>query len=308
MPRAVRFERYGGAEVLDIVEVDAPELGEGQLLVRVRATGINPFESKLRNGVFEGQISVTFPAAQGNDVAGVVEQLGPNVEGFAIGDEILGTTAKRGSQAELALVAQARALARPPGLPWEVAGGLWTVATTASAAVAAVQPRTGEVIVVAGASGGVGSLAAQLARHRGATVIGVAGERSHGWLRSRDIIPVAPGDDMAPRLELAAAEAGGRLDAMIDTVGRGYVALAVGQGIAPDRIDTIADDEAAAAFGAKTDGAAQAGGADVEAVGRLIVAGEIELPIAATFPLDQVRDAYRLLETGHPPGKIVLIP
>jgi NADPH:quinone reductase-like Zn-dependent oxidoreductase len=309
MPRAVIFEQYGGVEVLDVVERDPPEPGEGQMLVRVRATGINPFEAKLRSGVYEGSIPVSFPAAQGNDFAGVVERLGAGIEGFAVGDDVFGTTARRGSQAELALAAQARTLARPAALSWEVAGALWTVGTTAYAAVSAVGPQAGDVVVVAGASGGVGGLAAQLARQRGASVIGVAGESSHAWLRSRGIVPVAYGDGVAARLQQAAAEAGAPLSALIEAAGQGYVALAVELGIAPERIDTIVDDEAAARYGAKSDGGQAAPVPEsVAELARLLVAGEIELPIAASFPLEQVRDAYTLLERGHAPGKIVLTP
>lgn len=313
MARAVMFEQYGGVEVLDVVEVAPPQPGDGQMLVRVRTAGINPFEAKLRSGVYEGAIPVSFPAAQGNDFAGVVEQLGTDVAGFAVGDEVFGTTARRGSQAELALAAPGRTLPRPAALPWEVAGGLWTVGTTAYAAVAAVAPAAGDVVVVAGAAGGVGGLAAQLARVRGASVIGVASERSHAWLRSRGIVPVAygagSGAGLGERLRQAAAEAGAPLSAMIEAAGNGYVALAVELGIAPGRIDTIVDSEAAAAYGARSDGgqAAPVPQSVAELV-QLIVAGELELPVAASFPLERVRDAYTLLEEGHAPGKIVLTP
>lgn len=309
MPRAVRFEQYGGVEVLEVVEVDPPEPGDGQMLVRVRAAGINPFEAKLRNGVYRDAIPLSFPAAQGSDLAGVVERVGPNVDDFAAGDEVLGTTARRGSHAELALASQAHVLPRPAAMPWEVAGALWTVATTAYAAVSAVEAGAGDLVVVAGASGGVGGLAAQLAHHRGATVIGVAGDRNHDWLRSRGVQPLAYGDGLAGRLAAAAADAGERITALIDTVGQGYVALGIELGIAPERIDTVVDDDAARRYGTKTDGGRAAANTEiVEEIVQLIVDGTLELPIAATFPLEQVRDAYALLERGHPPGKIVLIP
>jgi NADPH:quinone reductase-like Zn-dependent oxidoreductase len=308
MPRAVRFAEYGGVEVLDVVEVQRPEPAADQLLLRVRAAGINPFEAKLRTGLMREDIPVSFPAPQGTDVAGVVEQVGADVTEFAPGDEVLGTTGKRGSQAELALASASRLLERPDGLSWEVAGGLWTVATTAYAAVRAVDPGSGDVVVVAGASGGVGGLAAQLARHLGATVIGLAGERSHPWLRSHGIEPLAyAGDGLAGRLRATAT--GRPLTAMIDTVGSGYVDLAIELGIDADRIDTIADFGAAERVGAHTDGGQAASTVEVVAeVAQLIATGKVELPVAATFPLEQVRDAYALLETGHPPGKIVLIP
>jgi NADPH:quinone reductase-like Zn-dependent oxidoreductase len=175
--------------------------------------------------------------------------------------------------------------------------------------VAAVEAGAGDLVIVAGASGGVGGLAAQLARHRGATVLGVAGEGSHEWLRSRGIVPLAYGDGLAERLDQAAAEAGKKPDALIDTVGHGYVALGVELGIAPERIDTVVDDEAAAKYGAKTEGGREAANTEVvEEIVQLIDSGELELPIARVFPLDQVREAYALLEGSHPPGKIVLIP
>ncbi len=225
MPRAVRFDEYGGVDVLQVIEVEPPELGDGQLLIAVKAAGINPFDSKLRRGVFKADIPLTFPAAQGTDVAGVVTQIGPDVTDFAIGDEVLGTTGKRGSQAELAVVPQARVLPRPEALPWPVAGALWTVGTTAYAAVDAVAPRAGDIVVVTGAAGGVGGLASQLAHQQGATVIGVASESDHEWLRSRGVLPVTPGDGIGERLQATAAEAGGELSGMIDTVGQGYVEL-----------------------------------------------------------------------------------
>lgn len=309
MPRAVKFDGYGGVEVLNVVEVDPPEPGEGQLLVRVKAAGINPFEAKLRSGMFREAIPISFPAAQGTDFAGIVEETGPDVTEFARGDEVFGTTTMRGSHGELALASQGNVLARPKALSWEVAGGLWTVATTAYAAVAAVGAAAGEVVVVAGAAGGVGGPAAQLARHMGATVIGVASERSHEWLRSRGLVPVTYGDGLAERLKRAAAATGQPLAALIDTVGKGYVELGVTLGIAPARINTIADEQGARQYGARSEGGSSAANVEVVAeIAQLIVAGEIELPVAATFPLDRVRDAYSLLERGHPPGKIVLVP
>ncbi len=309
MPRAVRFEQYGGVEVLDVVDVAAPQPGDGQMLVRVRAAGINPFETKLRSGLFQADIPLSFPAAQGSDFAGVIEAVGPDVDDFRVGDEVLGTTVQRGSQAELALTSQARAIQRPAALAWEVAGGLWTVGTTAYAAVAAVEAAAGDLVVVAGASGGVGGLAAQLARHRGATVIGIAGEGNQDWLRARGVEPLVYGDGLAERLRAAAADRGQSIAALIDTVGQGYVALGIELGVAPERINTVVDYEAAARYGAKTDGSGAAANPEVvQELVQLILAGELELPIARTFPLEQVRDAYSLLEGSHPPGKIVLIP
>jgi NADPH:quinone reductase-like Zn-dependent oxidoreductase len=307
--RAVQFNQYGDVNVLDVVEVDPPTPAEGQLLVRVKAAGINPFEVKLRRGLMKEAIPVKFPSAQGTDVAGVVEEIGPGVTEFTVGDELLGSTRSRGSQAELALVPQTSATPRPAGLRWELAGSLWVVATTAYATVAAVAPQAGDIVVVAGAAGGVGSLASQLARRSGAVVIAVAGELDHEWLRSVGLTPVAYGDGLRGRLKDAAKAAGAELTALIDTVGQGYVDLGVELGIDPQRIDTTADAPAAERVGAKTDGGSAADRAEVVAeVAGLLASGEIELPLAGSFPLEHVREAYALLEQRHPPGKIVLVP
>jgi len=160
--------------------------------------------------------------------------------------------------------------------------------------------------VVAGAAGGVGSVAVQLAVRAGATVIGLASEPNHEWLRGHGVIPVSYGDGVADRIRAAAPDG---VDALIDTVGGGYVELALELGVAPERIDTIADFEAVAKHGVKAEGnAAGASAQTLAELAGLIADGKLEVPIAASYPLDQVRDAYQELERGHTRGKIVLTP
>jgi NADPH:quinone reductase-like Zn-dependent oxidoreductase len=308
MPRQVRFEQYGGVDVLQLAEVEKPVPGEGELLIAVRAAGINPFDFKLRRGLMEGRFPFSFPAAQGNDVAGVVEAVGPDVTHFKPGDEIVGSTTTRGAQADFALVSQTKALPRPEHISWEVAGSLWVVGTTAQAMVRAARVQAEDLVLVSGASGGVGALASQLARHRRAAVIGVAGEPNHKWLLSHGIQPVSYGDDVEIRIRAAAAESGRHLTAVLDVAGGGYVDLGISLGVAPDRIDTIVDYGAAEIHGAKTEGGAGGSTPDIAELLTLLNESEIELPIHATFPLDQVQQAYTELEQGHPRGKIVLIP
>jgi NADPH:quinone reductase-like Zn-dependent oxidoreductase len=306
MPKAVRFAAYGGIDVLQVVEVPRPTPGPGEVLIRVKAAGMNPGESKIRQGLLRERFPATFPSGQGSDLAGVVDELGPDVRGIAVGDEMIGFTNNRASQAEFVTVDAAHLTPRPPGVSWEVAGALFVVGATAWAATRAVKPRPGDVVVVSAAAGGVGSIAVQLLALDGATVVGIASERNHPWLQLHGAIPVTRGDGVADRIRAAAD---GHVDAMVDTFGSGYVDLALELGVAPERIDTIVDATRAAEVGAHTDGSMVGARAAVLAeLAALIDKGKIEVPIAAVYPLDQVRDAYRELERPHAPGKIVLVP
>jgi NADPH:quinone reductase-like Zn-dependent oxidoreductase len=306
MPRAVRFEEYGDVDVLKVVEVERPVPGRGQVLVRVKAAGINPGEATIRKGLLHERWPATFPSGQGSDLAGIVEERGEGVTGFAVGDEVIGFTHDRASQAELVAVDAADITHRPAGVPWEVAGALFVAGTTAYAAVQAVALGQGDTVVVSGAAGGVGSVAVQLAAHAGARVIGIASAAHHDWLRSHAVLPVSYGEQLAERLR---AVSGGRIDAFVDTFGDGYVDLAVALGVAPERIDTIIDMAAAAKYGTKTDGNMVGARAEVIAeLARLIDQGDLEVPIARSYPLDEVQDAYRDLERRHTLGKIVLLP
>jgi NADPH:quinone reductase-like Zn-dependent oxidoreductase len=309
VPRAVRFDEYGDIDVLDLVEVERPVPGPGQALVAVKAAGINPGEASIRAGALHDRWPATFPSGQGSDLAGVVEEVGPGVDAVAPGDEVIGWTDERASHAELVLVPADQLVPKPAGVSWEAGGALHVAGATAWAAVRAVGASSGDTVVVSGASGGVGSLTVQLARRAGATVIGLAGEANHDWLREHGVIPVAYGDrpTLAERIREAA---GGKVDAFIDTFGGGYVQLAVEElGVAPERVDTIIDWDAAEKYGVKTEGNAAGSSAAVMAeLAGLIDRGELEVPIARTYPLEEVREAFRELERRHTRGKIVLIP
>jgi len=307
MPKAVRYDEFGGIDVLRVDEVERSVPGDGQVLVRVKAAGINPSEAAIRTGAVKEIFPSTFPSGQGSDLAGVIEEVGAGVYGFSPGDEVIGFSNKRGSQAELVLVEVGDLTRKPEIISWEVAGGLYVAGVTAWGAVNSVEPKEGETVVISGAAGGVGSLAVQLARRTGATVIGLASEGNHEWLRSHGVIPVEYGDGVADRIK---AVAPGGVDAFVDTHGNGYVDLALALGVAAERIDTIADFAAAAKYGVKTVGGAEAGpGAKVlSELAALIADGQLEVPIANVYPLAQVREAYTELERRHTRGKIVLRP
>jgi NADPH:quinone reductase-like Zn-dependent oxidoreductase len=309
MPKAVRFEEYGGVDVLQVEDVPRPVPGPGQVLVRVKAAGINPGEAKIRDGLLHERFPATFPSGEGSDLAGIVAETGPGVTTFAAGDEVIGFTDNRASHAEYALVEADNLTARPDGVPWEVAGSLFVVGSTAYAAVRAVAPAPGDTVVVAGAAGGVGSVAVQLARRAGAVVIGLASPAQHDWLTAHGVVPVAYGEGVTDRIRAATRTGTGKVDAFIDTIGGDYVELALSLGIKPDRIDTIANFGAAQKYGVKAEGSAAGASAGVLAeLAGLVAAGQLDIPVAATFPLGRVRDAYRQLEQGHVRGKIVLIP
>src|ERR1700756_1485426 len=239
MSKAVRIGDYGGIEVLEVRDVPRPEPGPGQVLVAVRAAGINPSEAKMRAGLVRQIFPLTFPSGEGSDLAGVVEEVGADVRGVAVGDEVIGYTNNRASHAEYVLVEATNLTAKPAEVPWEVAGALFVAGATGVATVRAVAPTTGEAVVIAGAGGGVGVFAVQLAVRTGARVIALASERHHAWLRERGAAPVAYGDGVRKRITAAAEET--PVAAFIDLVRGGYVELALELGIARDRIDTIAD-------------------------------------------------------------------
>jgi NADPH:quinone reductase-like Zn-dependent oxidoreductase len=305
VPRAVRYDHYGDVDVLDVVEVPRPRPGRGELLVRVMAAGINPGEAKIREGMLAERVPATFPSGQGSDLAGVLDEIGPGVSGWSPGDEVIGFTNRRASQAEIVVVEEADVVAKPEQVSWEVAGSLFVAGTTAYAAVQSVAPTADETLVVAGATGGVGSIAVQLARLEGAKVVGIASAANGAWLSAHGVTPVAYGDGVAERLGQAAAHP----DAFIDAFGDSYVELALEMGVAPARIDTIVNFAAVERFGVKAVGNAAGGTAAVlgELAG-LIASGDLEVPIARVYPLDEVRQAYRELERGHVLGKIVLVP
>jgi NADPH:quinone reductase-like Zn-dependent oxidoreductase len=249
-----------------------------------------------------------FPSGQGSDFAGVVAETGSGVDDFAEGDEVIGFTDNRGSHAEYVVVPAENLTAKPAEVSWDVAGALNVAGKTAYAAVRAVGLSRGDVVAVAGAAGGVGTIAVQLASDAGATVLGIAGPSNGEWLRAHNVIPVNYGDDLAARLR--AASPSGRIDAFLDFFGGGYVELAIDElGVAPDRVDTIIDFAAAEQFKVKTAGNADANNAGVLAeLAALIADGKLDVPIAEVYALDDVRKAYRTLEQRHTRGKIVLRP
>lgn len=307
MPKAVRFDHYGGRDVLYVTEIERPVPGPGEVLVSVRAAGTNPGEAAIREGRMDAAFPATFPSGQGSDLAGVVAEIGDGVDGFAVGDEVLGWSDRRSSQATHVVVPVEHLVAKPAALSWEAAGSLYVTGVTAFAAVRAVDPHPGDTVVVSGAAGGVGSLVVQLLRLRGAReIIGIASEPHHQWLTSVGVTPVAYGEGLIDRIKELAPEG---VDAFIDTFGDDYIRLALDLGVPRDRIETIIAFEAAQEYGVKSEGSSTASTTEILSdMANLVASGDIAMPIAATYPLDRVREAYAELEQRHTLGKIVLLP
>ncbi|MGW9631350.1 NADP-dependent oxidoreductase [Agromyces sp. NPDC055520] len=299
LARVVRFARHGGPEVLEIVEEPMPEPGEGEVLVEVFATGLNPVESAIRRGDHPERWRVTLPSAQGRDLAGVVVSTGPGASSFSRGDEVMGFV-ERGAHASHVVVPEHQLLPKPPELTWEVAGSLYVAGTTAWTAVEGLALSPADTVVITAAAGGVGCLAAQFARMRGATVIGTSIETRFDFLRQFGVLPVAYGPELAERVRPVAS---GPITAFLDFLG-GETEAAIALGVPRSRIFTVLDWDAV-----EDEEAVRVSSGDVVALGRvaaLVAARRARLPIADVFPIDSVADAYRALDRRDAPGKIVL--
>ena len=306
MMKAIRFSEYGDFDVLHVEEIERPEPGEGEVLLRVKAAGINPIDWKVLHGRVSGGEPLGAPRGLGVDAAGVIEEVGRGVEGFAPGEEVLGMSSTP-AYAEYALSQPQMLQRKPPGLVWEVAGSLGVVVGTAYATLADLNLGTGETLLVLGSSGAVGSLATQLAVARGVRVVGTAGPSKLDQVSALGATPVAYGDGLLERLREAAPEG---LDAVLDTSGHGEIVAAVELKGNIDRVSTIAYSQEANDLGVPFHaggGGALTGQALQETI-PLIEAGRISFPIAGVFELSQVADALRESEHGHPAGKLVVEP
>jgi NADPH:quinone reductase-like Zn-dependent oxidoreductase len=298
--RGIQFSQFGGPEVLELVELPDPEPGPGQIRVAVRAVGVNPIDWKVRSGAMGGDL----PKRTGQEVAGVVEELGDGVTGVAVGDAVFGGAAGGGGAAELALVENYARV--PAGLDFVGAAALPVAVETAARTLDVLGVSSGHTIVINGASGSVGIAAVQFARARGARVIGTASAANQEWVREFGAEPTTYGEGLAERVRALAPDG---VDRALDASGGGALPALVELTGSRDRVVTIAD-----YAGAQETGVAFSGGMGPERAwhaladaAELIEAGRFRLPIAQTFPLDQIAEAHRVSEGGHPRGKLVLI-
>lgn len=307
--KAVRFNQFGDTDVLQVVDVEVPTPGAEDVVVEVKASGINPGEASIRKGLLEAVYPTTLPSGEGSDLAGVITAVGPDVTDWSVGAEVVGWVDTRSSHAQYVVVPSEHLVAKPAGLAWEVAGAAFVVGATAWSATRAVDPKPGDVVAVSAAAGGVGALVSQLLIERGATVLGIASPGNAEWLSGKGVTPIDRSgglDAVAARLRQAAPSG---VDAFIDLFGGGYVQLALDLGVAGNRIDTIIDFEQVGKNGVR--GEASTEGSSAQVLGEIITRladGRLELPVQHTYPLDAVGDAFIELEQRRTRGKIVLIP
>ncbi|MEU9338050.1 NADP-dependent oxidoreductase [Streptomyces sp. NPDC048290] len=305
MSLAAQFTEYGTTEALDVVDVPPPVPGAGQVRLAVRAAGVNPADWKILGGMLKEQMPVEFPAGLGSDVAGVVDAVGPDVTAFATGDEVLGAPLT-GAYAEYALADPATLVARPATVPWEVAGGLAMAGGTAWTALQRLGVGAGDTLLVLAATGGVGTFAVQLARARGARVIGTAGPESHDRLRSLGGEPVTYGDGWERRVRELAP---GGVDAVLDASGRGEIPGAIELAGGPGRVLSLVAFDAADTgiilhAGGGGDGTVPALNEILELIGKR----RLDVPVSRVYPLREVREALEESRAGHVTGKITVVP
>jgi NADPH:quinone reductase-like Zn-dependent oxidoreductase len=307
MSRAVIYETFGGPDVLELREVPEPHADPGEVRVRVAAAGLNPMDWGIAaSPEAAAMFAITLPSGFGYDFAGVVDEVGSGVAGFAVGDRVYG--GKLGGAVADFVVIKTPAegsdglFHTPDAVSDQVASVLPVAGATADAALRAIDLRAQDTVVIGGAGGGVGVFAVQLAKNTGARVIGTGSERSFEFLRELGAEPVAYGDGLADRVRALAPDG---VTAATSLVGIETVEVALALGVPPERISTIA-------AGPNPPGGVRAtGGSDappdaLDRIAAAIVAGELVVPIAATFPLAQIREAVEVQRGGHVHGKIVV--
>jgi NADPH:quinone reductase-like Zn-dependent oxidoreductase len=299
MMKAVRFSRFGGPEVLEIVELPDPHPGPDEVRIAVRAAGVNASDWKKRRGLMDREL----PQTLGHEASGVVDELGSRVVDVAVGDRVFGFCADGAAQAELAVLSSYAPI--PSSLDYAAAAALPAAIETATRALDQLGVTSGSTLLVNGASGSVGSAAVQLAAARGARVIGTAGPANHEYLRSLGAEPVAYGEGLLERVRALTPDG---VDRALDLAGSGVLPELVDLAGGAEHVVTIADFAGAREHGVRFS-SGEAGRAlhVLTEIGPLIESGRFWVPVAQTFPLADVAEAHRVGEAGDVRGKLVLL-
>jgi NADPH:quinone reductase-like Zn-dependent oxidoreductase len=300
MPKAFVFNEYGGPQVQSFVDLPKPTAGPGQLLIRVRAAGVNPVEWQLREGYLRGFLDIPLPAVPGSELAGVVEQVGKGVEGFAGGDEVFGGQLL-GAFAEYAVLPAQAVAHKPARVSFVQAATLPNAGGAAYDALQQLDLKAGQKLLVLGADDHVGVAATQIARSRGVTVIGAASQGRRNFVESIGAVHVRDGEGEAGRIR---AIVPGGVDAILDLVGPPEVEATAGLLVNRSKLVTTVDPVTASKLGGSTVDRVQTGERYAE-VAALVEAGVLN-PIVTTRPFDRAAEALAEVQTGRTLGEIVL--
>jgi NADPH:quinone reductase-like Zn-dependent oxidoreductase len=300
--KAAAINAFGGPEVLRMIDVETPQAGAGQVRVRVEAAGVQAYDTAVRTGWTPPGATITFPQVLGNDFAGVIDQVGDGVTGFGPGDEVLGW-ALLSCYAEYVVVPADQIVPRPASMPWAAAGALSASAQAAHTALRELRVGAGDTVLIHAAAGGVGTIAVQLARAWGATVIGTASPANHDYLRSLGAVPTGYGEGLVERVRALAPQG---VDAALDGAGGAALDASLELVKERDRIGTLVDFARAEEFGVRAV-FSQRSTARLREILALHEAGQLRVEVSRTFPLAAAADAHRVLETGHARGKTVIL-
>lgn len=297
--KAVQFKEYGGPEVLNIVEIDEPHAGPGQIRIAVRNAGVNPAEWKIRAGFFKDFMPTDLPSGIGFEAAGIVDEVGDGVTGVAVGDAVFGHGS--GTMAEYAVLTYWAQ--KPASMPFDVAGGLTVVSETAIRALNYAGANAGETILICGAAGGVGSTAVQIARARGITVIGTASMAKHNYLQDLGAIPTTYEPGLSDRVKDLAPQG---IDAALDLAGAGIIPELIGLTGDASRVVSVVDFTAPEHGAQFTPTPQEHPEQALEEAARLYSEGILHLRIEKTFPMEQIAKAHALSAEGHVTGKLII--
>lgn len=299
--RAAAATRFGGPEVLEVVELPIPDPTPTQVRVRVRAAGLQPFDLAVRAGWTPPYGSVTFPQPLGNEFAGVIDAVGAEVTDLTPGTEVLGFSVLN-AQAEYVVVEATAVTPKPPTMPFEVAGGFTAGTQTATLALDQLNLKPGHTILIHAAAGSVGTAAVQLAQLRGAQVIGTASPANQNYLRSLGATPVIYGDGLADRIRALAPQG---VDAVLDGAGGVALDLSLELVTDPSHIVTLVDHDRAADLGVQLVYGTRSA-ERLAMLAQLYADGKLRFPVRRTYPMTEIRAAHEEVATGHGHGKVVL--
>lgn len=301
--QAYVFTNYGGPENQEFQDLPTPEPGPSEIRVAVRAAGVNPVDWKIRAGWMREAMPLDLPVPLGSEVAGVVEAVGADVDGFSVGDEVFGSVAPgSGGYAQQALLSASATAHKPAALPFTTAAVLPVAAATAYDGITQLGLDAGRTLLINGVGGGVGVVAAQIARDRDITVVGTASEDKRELTESLGAVLVVSGDGAADRVREILPQG---VDAVLDLVGGGALEAVAGLVADPRRVVSAGDPETVEKVGGVPI-VRDRTSAVLDAVVTLVAQGKIDPHVTEVFPLQEAGSALAAVESGHARGKVVL--